>query len=91
MHALHAPEYAGRVDILTIRNLDPEVKAKLRERAARHGRSMEAEARAVIAAAVDAPIATDVVSAIDHHFGAAPTELELPDRSVGAQRPIDFG
>jgi plasmid stability protein len=37
---------------LTIRNLDPEVKQRLREQAARHGRSMEAEARHLIAASV---------------------------------------
>lgn len=34
---------------LTIRNLDEEVKRKLRIRAASHQRSMEAEARAILA------------------------------------------
>jgi len=38
---------------LTIRNLTDEVKAKLRLRAARHGRSMESEARAVLTAATE--------------------------------------
>ena len=33
---------------LTIRNLDERVKARLRVRAARHARSMEAEAREII-------------------------------------------
>ncbi|CAH2395596.1 FitA-like ribbon-helix-helix domain-containing protein [Mesorhizobium ventifaucium] len=33
---------------LTIRNLDDEVKQKLRERAARHGVSMEQEARSLL-------------------------------------------
>lgn len=33
---------------LTIRNLDAAVKQKLRVRAALHGRSMEAEARAIL-------------------------------------------
>lgn len=37
---------------LTIRALDAEVKAALRRRAADHGRSMEAEAREILAAAV---------------------------------------
>lgn len=37
---------------ITVRGLDPEVKQKLRERAARHGRSMEAEARAILEKAV---------------------------------------
>jgi len=37
---------------LTIRNLDPAVKDRLRVRAAEHGQSMEAEARAILQAAV---------------------------------------
>lgn len=37
---------------LMIRDLDEAVKARLRVRAARNGRSMEAEARAILAAAV---------------------------------------
>lgn len=37
---------------LTIRNLDEEVKRKLRIRAASHQTSMEAEARFILAAAV---------------------------------------
>jgi len=35
-----------------IRDLDEDVKARLRVQAAEHGRSMEAEARALLAAAV---------------------------------------
>lgn len=34
---------------LTVRNLDEAVKQKLRQQAARHGRSMEAEARDILA------------------------------------------
>lgn len=34
---------------ITIRNLDNNLKAQLRLRAARHGRSMEAEARVILA------------------------------------------
>jgi hypothetical protein len=37
---------------LVIRELDPEVKARLRRRAATNGRSMEAEARVVLQEAV---------------------------------------
>lgn len=37
---------------LTIRNLDEEVKRKLRLRAASHQTSMEAEARAILAASL---------------------------------------
>lgn len=40
---------------LTIRNLDEDVKRKLRLRAASHQTSMEAEARAILAQALEAP------------------------------------
>lgn len=43
---------------LTIRNLDEEVKRKLRIRAASHQTSMEAEARAILAEAVNQPDVT---------------------------------
>lgn len=39
---------------ITVRNLDENVRDELRARAARHGRSMEAEVRAILAAAVGA-------------------------------------
>jgi plasmid stability protein len=38
---------------LTIRNVDAAVKERLRVRAARHGRSMEAELRSIISEAVE--------------------------------------
>ncbi len=38
--------------VLTIRDFDESLKAKLRIRAAEHGRSMEAEVRAILAAAL---------------------------------------
>jgi plasmid stability protein len=38
---------------VTIRNLEEGVKSRLRIRAAEHGRSMEEEARAILAHAVD--------------------------------------
>lgn len=40
---------------LSIRDLDDGVKERLRVRAAQNGRSMEAEIRAILATAVDAP------------------------------------
>lgn len=42
---------------ITIRDLDPEVKERLRIQAATNGRSMEAEARTLIEAAVSGPFA----------------------------------
>lgn len=40
---------------LTIRQLDERTHARLRRRAAEHGRSVEAEVRAILAAAVKVP------------------------------------
>ena len=40
---------------LTIRNLNDRVKTRLRMRAAKHGRSMEEEARQLLNLAVDTP------------------------------------
>ena len=46
---------------ITIRNLDDEVKQRLRVRAAEHGNSMEQEARDILAAAVARPEAGEDV------------------------------
>lgn len=76
--------------ILTVRGLDPLVQAKLRERAARHGRSMEAEARAVLSAAVLADEERPTLAAsIRRHFADDPIDLVLPVRT-DQQRPVDF-
>jgi plasmid stability protein len=42
---------------ITIRNLDDDVKRRLRVRAAEHGRSMEAEVREILRQAVGQPSA----------------------------------
>lgn len=47
---------------LTIRNLEEPVKQKLRVQAARHGRSMEAEAREILTRAVTASQASETVA-----------------------------
>jgi plasmid stability protein len=56
---------------LTIRNLPEEVRDGLRLRAARNGRSMEAEARAVLAAGV-----------IDDGRGEAPSDVRARVRRL---------
>jgi antitoxin FitA len=55
---------------VTIRNIDPGVKEQLRLRAARHGRSMEAELRAIVSAAVreDAAPTPNLAEAIRRRF-----------------------
>ena len=40
---------------ITIRNLDPAVKERLRIRAAQHGHSMEAEARSILQSTLKEP------------------------------------
>ena len=82
---------------LTIRNIDPEVKKRLRVRAAENGRSMEAELRQIVNDAVgNAPDATqetgrDLAEAIRRRFAPyGGVELDLPPREVGREAP-DFG
>ena len=75
---------------ITIRNLDDDVKTRLRVRAANHGRSMEAEARLILRDAVGRkPGSRDLVSIIRSHFG--PTngvDLALPPREPGREPPL---
>lgn len=69
---------------LTIRNLDASIKERLRVRAAQNGRSMEAEARAIVAEAVEAPVRPpelNLADAIRRRFAPfGGVELELPPR-----------
>ena len=71
---------------LTIRNLDESTKAQLRVQAARHGRSMEEEARTILRAAIEtgkpAPNGKGLGSRIHDHFARlGGVELDLPERS----------
>lgn len=65
---------------ITVRNLDDDVQRRIKVRAAENNRSMEAEARAILSAAV-AP-----QSFVDHWLRLAEEhrgpDLPLPDRSV---------
>ena len=68
---------------ITIRNLDDDVKTRLRVRASANGRSMEEEARLILAEAVDrAPAPREGLGTAIHElfepFGGV--ELELPPR-----------
>ena len=78
---------------LTVRGLDDDVKAGLRRLAAAHGRSMEAEARAIIEAALRAPEEdpTDLAAFARGLFAPlGGVELELPLREP-ARDPPDLG
>ena len=74
---------------ITIRNLDDEVKTRLRVRAAGNGRSMEEEARRILRDAVGRrPSSGDLTSIIRSHFGPANgVDLELPPREHGREPP----
>ena len=68
---------------ITIRNLDDEVKTRLRVRAADNGRSMEEEARIILRDAVDPEVspANGLGTAIHELFKPfGGVELELPPR-----------
>lgn len=71
---------------LTVRNLAPETRKALKERAARNDRSMEAEARAILEDAVGRP------NHVAHWLESAKLlrgdDLELPERS--APREVDL-
>jgi plasmid stability protein len=78
------------MSMITVRDLDPVVKEKLRAQAARHGRSMEAEVRQILTVAVDAvdePV--DLAASIRKHFSAVAT-FDQPERDRSAQRPVSF-
>jgi len=64
---------------ITIRNLDEELKARLRVRAARRGRSMKEEARDILRSALSerTPGCRDLATAIQERF-AKFGGIELP-------------
>ena len=74
---------------LTIRGLDDDIRDRLRLRAATHGRSMEAEARSILAEAVASPIErslADIMLAMRETL--AGEGLELPGRGDPVRDPF---
>ncbi|MGW6199107.1 FitA-like ribbon-helix-helix domain-containing protein [Kribbella sp. NPDC055110] len=76
---------------ITVRSLDDDVKHRLRIRAAKHGRSMEAEARAILLDAVSAEEEPKNWLLLLHERCAAigGVELDIPPRS-GGHRVVEF-
>ena len=74
---------------ITIRNLDDDVKTRLRIRAAENGRSMEEEARLILREAVGRkPGSQNLASLIRAHFGPSKgVDLELPPREPAREPP----
>jgi antitoxin FitA len=76
---------------LTIRGLDRETHARLRVEAARHGRSMEAEVRAILREWLAPPAAErGLGSRIHARFAGLEGELQLPDRGGEPPRAAVF-
>ena len=75
---------------ITIRNLNDDVKTRLRVRAAGNGRSMEEEVRRILGEAVGcAPESRSLPSIIRSHFGPTKgVDLKLPPREIAGEPPI---
>ena len=76
---------------ITIRNLDDDVKTRLRMRAAENGRSMEEEARLILREAVGREVAPEkglgtAIHELFEPFGGV--ELELPPREPMREPPL---
>ena len=75
--------------VMTIRNLDEGVRDKLRVRAALHGRSMEAEARAILTAAVDSPMERSLLDVLGEMRQILDgEELQTLPRDAGIRDPF---
>jgi len=73
---------------LTIRGLDDETRARLRVRAAQHGRSMEAEVRAILNETLAGPgggLGTRIHARFATLGGA---DLQIPRRDAMPRRPF---
>ena len=74
---------------LTIRQLDERTHARLRGRAAEHGRSVEAEVRAILDAAVNLPERNFLMALHESMAEAGGVDLDIPGR-IDLPRPVDL-
>jgi plasmid stability protein len=73
---------------ITIRNLEDDIKQRLRVRAAERGRSMEEEARDILRRAIGAELPRDLAAAIRARVApVARVDLDLPAREPMRQPP----
>ena len=77
---------------ITIRNLEPAIKERLRVRAAEHGHSMEAEVRQILRTTLQEPARLPMpnlyerIRARFEPFGGV-DDLELPPRELAPEPP----
>ena len=76
---------------ITIRNLDPAIKERLRVRAAERGHSMEAEARRILQTALIAsprPPVRNLYERVQARFAAfGGVDIDLPERDPARDPP----
>jgi plasmid stability protein len=76
---------------LTVRNLDDKTRDALKARGVRNGRSMEAEARAILSRAVDGPESSELRGLGSRiHARFAGLDFEIPARTRDLPRAADF-
>ena len=77
----------------TVRNLEEDLKVRLKRRAARHGASMEEEVRQILRNAVkdETPPAARLGSRIAARFAKAGLAQPLPELKGQPVRPVHFG
>lgn len=76
----------------TVRNLEEDVKLRLKQRAARHGASMEEEVRQILRNAVkdENQPASRLGSRIAARFARVGLEIDLPELRGQIVRPLAF-
>jgi plasmid stability protein len=77
----------GTMASITIRNLDDDVKRRLRVRAAEHGRSMEEEARDILRQVVGQPTVPKNLGQAIHARFAAVGGIDLQPVKRNPMRP----
>lgn len=89
--SVESTEGVSATAALSIRNLDDDVKARLRVRAANNGRSMESEVRAILIDAVSGRTDSDdlFLTLLDRFGEIGGVELGLPPRRT-SPRAADF-
>jgi plasmid stability protein len=89
---LSTPSRVAVVSQLIVRNLGKDVKAGLKRRAQRHGRSMEAEAREILEAAIarDAEPRQRLGQLMASKFKGLGLKVDIPEIKGQEARPARF-